>query len=152
MSRSLASLIAPGFFASEAVHVARRHRRGWPRSSSGTVGVFTVMRGQSFAGEALGDIGTDRRHRRRSWPASGRCGASSAIDVAAVAVMELIGVQRPRGRDLATGIVLGAALGLAALLLYLGTIYHNTTGAAVDDPVRLGVHRSPERPSRWSRC
>ena len=29
--------------------------------------------------------------------------------------------QRPRGRDLATGIVLGAALGAAALFLYLGT-------------------------------
>jgi zinc/manganese transport system permease protein len=45
--------------------------------------------------------------------------------------MELIGIQRPRGRDLATGIVLGAALGLAALLLYLDTTFHNTTGAAV---------------------
>ena len=45
--------------------------------------------------------------------------------------MELIGIQRPRGRDLATGIVLGAAIGLAALLLYLDTTYDNTTGAAV---------------------
>jgi zinc/manganese transport system permease protein len=43
--------------------------------------------------------------------------------------MELIGIQRPRGRDLATGIVLGAGLGLAALVLYLDTLYHNTTGA-----------------------
>ncbi len=43
--------------------------------------------------------------------------------------MELIGVQRPRGRDLATGIVLGAALGLAALFLYLDTTSSNTTGA-----------------------
>ena len=45
--------------------------------------------------------------------------------------MELIGIQRARGRDLATGIVLGAGLGLAALFLYLDTTYHNTTGAAV---------------------
>ena len=45
--------------------------------------------------------------------------------------MELIGIQRPRGRDLATGIVLGAAIGLAALFLYLDTTCHNTTGAAV---------------------
>ncbi len=45
--------------------------------------------------------------------------------------MELIGIQRPRGRDLATGIVLGAGIGLAALFLYLDTTYHNTTGAAV---------------------
>jgi zinc/manganese transport system permease protein len=43
--------------------------------------------------------------------------------------MELIGIQRPRGRDLATGIVLGAFLGVAALLLYLATTLDNTTGA-----------------------
>jgi zinc/manganese transport system permease protein len=44
--------------------------------------------------------------------------------------MELIGIQRPRGRDLATGIVLGFFLGLAALLFYLESTLHNTTGAA----------------------
>ena len=53
------------------------------------------------------------------------------IIVAAAAVMELIGVQRARGRDLATGIVLGAGFGLAALFLYLGTISSSTTGATV---------------------
>ena len=37
----------------------------------------------------------------------------------------------PRGRDLATGIVLGAGFGLAALLLYLGTTGTTTTGATV---------------------
>jgi zinc/manganese transport system permease protein len=52
------------------------------------------------------------------------------VSVAAAAAMELIGIQRPRGRDLATGIVLGTALGLAALLLYLVSTLHNTTGAA----------------------
>ena len=40
-------------------------------------------------------------------------------------------MQRPRGRDLATGIVLGAGLGLAALFLYLDTTHHSTTGATV---------------------
>ena len=45
--------------------------------------------------------------------------------------MELIGIQRARGRDLATGIVLGAGFGLAALFLYLGTTYDSTTGATV---------------------
>jgi zinc/manganese transport system permease protein len=45
--------------------------------------------------------------------------------------MELVGIQRARGRDLATGIVLGAALGLAALFLYLATTIHSTTGAVV---------------------
>jgi zinc/manganese transport system permease protein len=43
--------------------------------------------------------------------------------------MDLIGVQRVRGRDLATGIVLGASIGLAALFLYLDTTTRATTGA-----------------------
>jgi zinc/manganese transport system permease protein len=88
------------------------------------------MRGQSFAGEALGDIGT-----------TGGSGAFLigvgplwgfvAISVVAAAAMEMIGVQRARGRDLATGIVLSAALGLAALFLNLDATYHDTTGATV---------------------
>jgi zinc/manganese transport system permease protein len=45
--------------------------------------------------------------------------------------MELFGLRRPRGRDMATGIVLGAGLGIAALFLYLGTIERNTTGATI---------------------
>jgi zinc/manganese transport system permease protein len=124
-----ALIFAHGFFSSEDVHIAILVG-AVVAVVSGTVGTFTVMRGQSFAGEALGDIGT-----------TGGSGAFLlgvgplwgfvAAGVVAAAVMELIGIQRPRGRDLATGIVLGAALGLAALLLYLDTTYHNTTGAAV---------------------
>jgi zinc/manganese transport system permease protein len=45
-------------------------------------------------------------------------------------VMDLIGVRRVRGRDLATGTVLGAALGLAALFLHLSTTSTATTGGA----------------------
>jgi zinc/manganese transport system permease protein len=44
--------------------------------------------------------------------------------------MEVAGAQRPRGRDLATGIVLGAALGLAALLIYLESVSGSATGEA----------------------
>jgi zinc/manganese transport system permease protein len=51
--------------------------------------------------------------------------------VLAAGAMELVGIQRVRGRDLATGIVLSAALGLAALFLYLDSTIHNTTGATV---------------------
>jgi zinc/manganese transport system permease protein len=95
---------------------------------SGAVGMFTVMRGQSFAGEALGDIGTTGGSAA-FLVGVGPLWGIVAIDIVAAAVMELIGIQRPRGRDLATGIVLGAFLGLAALLLYLYTTFHNTTGA-----------------------
>jgi zinc/manganese transport system permease protein len=125
----LAPVIEPGFFASEDVHVAILVGTV-VAVVSGTVGVFTVMRGQSFAGEALGDINTT------GGAAALLAGVASlwgfvVVSVAAAAAMDLIGVQRPRGRDLATGIVLGVGLGVAALLLYLVTTLRSTTGATV---------------------
>jgi zinc/manganese transport system permease protein len=97
--------------------------------TSGVVGVLTVIRGQSFAGHSLADVAT-----------TGGAGAFLAglnqfwgfliAGVAGAAIMELIGVQRRRGRDVATGVVLGAALGAAALFLYLGTQTSSTTGAS----------------------
>jgi len=125
----LRAIVEPGFWGSSAVQLAAAVG-AVTAIVAGCVGVFTVIRSQSFAGEALGDLGA--------------AGGSSAylagipslwgflgVDVAAAGVMELIGIQRARGRDLATGIVLGAGFGLAALFLYLGTIYNNTTGVTV---------------------
>jgi zinc/manganese transport system permease protein len=97
---------------------------------SGSVGVFAVIRGQSFAGEALSDVGATGASAAFLVGAQPLWGFLSA-GVGAAAVMELIGIQRPRGRDLATGIVLGASLGLAALFLYLDTTNNSTTGATV---------------------
>ncbi len=118
-----------GFFAEEAVRIALGVGTA-VAIVAGVVGVFTVMRGQSFAGEALGDLG-----------AAGGSGAYlvgagplwgfMAMALVAAGAMELIGIQRARGRDLATGIVLGAGLGVAALLLYFDATYHNTTGATI---------------------
>ena len=129
MSHFLTPVFAPGFFQSEAVHIALGVGT-LVAIATGTVGVFTVMRGQSFAGEAFGDIGTT--------------GGSGAFligvgplwgfvvgNLLAAAAMETIGIQRTRGRDLATGIVLGASIGLAALFLYLTTTEQSTTGATV---------------------
>jgi zinc/manganese transport system permease protein len=97
--------------------------------TSGVVGVLTVIRGQSFAGHSLADVAT-----------TGGAGAFLVglnqfwgfliAGVSAAAIMELIGVQRRRGRDVATGVILGAALGTAALFLYLGTQTSSTTGAS----------------------
>jgi zinc/manganese transport system permease protein len=128
VSAALAALIARGFFSSEVVGTALLVGTV-VAVVSGTVGVFTVIRGQSFAGEALGDVNTT------GGPAALLAGVGPlwgflAVGVAAAGAMELIGIQRPRGRDLATGIVLGFFLGLAALLFYLVSTLHNTTGAA----------------------
>jgi zinc/manganese transport system permease protein len=133
VSRALASLLAPvlepGFFASEDVRVAILVG-AVVAVVSGTVGVFTVMRGQSFAGEALGDINTTGGSAALLAGVAPLWGFV-VVGVAAAAAMNLIGIQRARGRDLATGIVLGVGLGVAALLLYLVTTLRSTTGATV---------------------
>jgi zinc/manganese transport system permease protein len=127
VSPTLSAIFAPGLFTSPIVQVAATVS-ALAAITCGTVGVFTVIRGQSFAGEALGDISTTGGSGAFLVSVGPLWGFGVAA-VAASAVMELIGIQRPRGRDLATGIVLGAALGLAALFFYLDSIYHNTSGA-----------------------
>ncbi|HTX28114.1 MAG TPA: metal ABC transporter permease [Streptosporangiaceae bacterium] len=121
-------LFEPGFFSSGPVHDALAVG-AVVAITSAVVGVFTVTRGQSFAGHSLADIAT-----------TGGSGAFLigvnqfwgflAFGAGAAAFMEMIGVQRRRGRDVATGVVLGAALGLAALFLYLSTQESSTTGAS----------------------
>src|SRR6202453_3616512 len=121
-------IFAAGFFSSEPVHTALLVGAVIAITSA-VVGVFTVTRGQSFAGHSLADISV-----------TGGSGAFLigvnqfwgyiAFGAGAAAFMEMIGVQRRRGRDVATGVVLGAGLGLAALFLYLGTQYSSTTGAS----------------------
>jgi zinc/manganese transport system permease protein len=117
----------PGLFSSQPVRVAAIIG-GAVAVVSAVTGVFTVMRGQSFGGHALGDVS-----------AAGGSGALLAglaplagfvgLGVVGAGVMDMIGVRRVRSRDLATGIVLGAAIGLSALFLYLEAISGATTGA-----------------------
>ena len=121
-------LVEPGLLASSPVRVAVLVGTVVAITSA-VVGVFTVTRGQSFAGHSLADVAT-----------TGGSGAFLvglnqfwgflAFGVAAAVMLEVIGVQRRRGRDVATGVVLGAALGLAALFLYLGSQHSSTTGAS----------------------
>jgi zinc/manganese transport system permease protein len=129
MSHVLRLIFAPGFFASGPVQVALAVG-GVAAIVSGIVGTFAVLRGQSYAGHALADIsvtGGSGSFLVGISPLWGFVGVS----VIAAAVMDLIGVQRPGGRDLATGIVRGAGLGLAALFLYWDATYTSTTGATI---------------------
>lgn len=125
----LNGIFEPGFFASEPVRVAVVVGGGVSLVSA-VVGVFTVIRGQSFAGHSLGDLGTTGGSAAFLLGVNPLWGFITSAIIGAGAI-ELFGSRRPRERDMATGIVLGAGLGLAALFLYLGTIQHSTTGATV---------------------
>jgi zinc/manganese transport system permease protein len=129
MNILLSAVFAPGFFTSGPVHTAMVIG-GAAAIVSAIIGVFTVIRGQSFAGHALADVSS------AGGAASFLLGVNPMLGflgmaVLAAGVMELIGIRRARERDLATGIVLGAGLGLTALLLYFDVTAHSTTGAAI---------------------
>ncbi|MBW4029197.1 MAG: metal ABC transporter permease [Acidobacteria bacterium] len=95
---------------------------------SALVGLFTVMRSQSFAGHALADVAT------AGGAGAGLFGFSPLAgfvigSLLGAGAMEAIGVERVRQRDVATGVVLGGATGLAALFLYLITLSSSSAGS-----------------------
>jgi zinc/manganese transport system permease protein len=121
-------IFEPGFFSSEPVRIAFVIG-GVTAIVSAIVGVFTVVRGQSFAGHALTDVATTGGSGAFYLNVSPLVGFLGAGVIGAGA-MDLAGVERLRGRDVATGIVLGFATGLSALFLYLDTTRSATTGVS----------------------
>jgi zinc/manganese transport system permease protein len=127
MHQLYTAIFEPGFFGSSQVHIAATVG-GLVAIVSGVTGVFTVMRGQAFGGHALGDVsaaGGSGALLLGISPVAGFVG----LGIIGAGVMDMIGVRRLRGRDLATGIVLGAAIGMSALFLYLTSTQGATTGA-----------------------
>jgi zinc/manganese transport system permease protein len=129
MTNPISTIFAPGFFTSSPVHMALVVG-GVAALVSGVVGAFTVLRGQSYAGHALADISVT------GGSASVLVGISplwgfAGVGVFAAGIMDMIGIRKPRGRDLATGIVRGAGLGLGALFLYWDTTTTNASGVAI---------------------
>jgi len=119
----------PGFFSSQPVQTALLVGGG-AAIVSGIVGVFTVIRGQSFAGHSLADISS------AGGSASFLIGINPLLGFALMALagalgMEMFRVKEARERDLVTGVVTGAGLGLSALLLYLTVTTTSIRGAAV---------------------
>ncbi|MEJ2623941.1 MAG: metal ABC transporter permease [Pseudolabrys sp.] len=125
----LDTIFLSGFFSSQPVHTAMIVGGG-AAIVSGVVGVFAVIRGQSFAGHSLADI-------------SGAGGGASFLlginpllgfvlmAVAGAAGMEILWIRQLRERDLVTGVVTGGGLGLSALFLYLTVTTTSTRGAAI---------------------
>jgi len=129
MNQVMRALFAPGFFASDPVHAALVVG-AVVALVTGAVGVFTVIRGQAFAGHALGEVGSAGGSAAFLGGANPLWGFMG-IAIVAAGLIELLGLHRPRARDVATGLVLGAGLGLAALFLYLDATSSSTTGVTV---------------------
>jgi len=123
------TLLQPGFLASVPVQNALLIGAG-AALLSGAAGVFTVLRSQSFAGHALADVSSAGGAMAYLFGMNPLLGFFSLSVLGALA-LEAIGTRRAAGRDLAAGIVLGAGLGVTALLLYLDVTVKGTAGAAV---------------------
>ena len=129
MHAFLAVIFAPGFLANGPVRTALIVGGGTAFVSA-VVGVFTVMRGQSFAAHALGDVssaGGSASYLLGVRPMLGFIG----FGLLAATGMEWADIQDARERDLVTGVVLGAGLALSALFLYFDTISGSASGAAI---------------------
>ena len=118
-----------GFFASGPVQTALIVG-ALVAAVSGLVGVFTVLRRQSFAGHALADLGAVGGSAAFLLGISQLWGFVGAGIIAA-GLMELVGIKRVQGRDVATGIIFGLGLGFTALFLYWDTFLSNTSNAAI---------------------
>jgi zinc/manganese transport system permease protein len=125
----LSIFFEPGVFTSEPVRTAAVIGAA-AAIVSGVVGVFTVIRGQSFAGHALADISSAGGSAAFLFGINPLLGFVG-MGVLAATSMELMRADRASERDLVTGVVTGAGLGLAALFLYLDMTTSSTTGAAV---------------------
>ncbi len=129
MHQVLTLMFAPGFMRNGPVHTALIVGGGAALVCA-AVGVFTVMRGQSFAGHALADVasaGGSAALLLGISPLAGFLGISALAGGA----MEWADVRDARERDLVTGVMLGVGLGLTALFLYFDTVFRSTSGAAV---------------------
>ena len=129
MHQVLTLMFAPGFMRNGPVHTALIVGGGAALVCA-AVGVFTVMRGQSFAGHALADVasaGGSAALLLGISPLAGFLGISALAGGA----MEWADVRDARERDLVTGVTLGVGLGLTALFLYFDTVFRSTSGAAV---------------------
>jgi zinc/manganese transport system permease protein len=122
-------VFGPGFFSSSPVHVALIVG-GLSAVVCGVVGTFTVLRGQSYAGHALADLSVTGGSASFLANVSALWGFAG-MGVLAAGIMDMIGIRNTRGRDLATGIVRGAGLGLGALFLFWDANKTSTTGASI---------------------
>ncbi|WAH35789.1 metal ABC transporter permease [Alicyclobacillus dauci] len=128
MNQLWSAILAPGLFHSKEVGYALVIGL-IVAALSGMIGVFVVIRGQSFVGHVLTDIGAAGGSGSFLIGLNAWYGFVS-FGVLAGAGVELLG-NRARNRDVATGIILSFAMGLGALFLYFDTNTGNNANASM---------------------
>ncbi|WP_306307174.1 metal ABC transporter permease [Alicyclobacillus acidiphilus] len=96
---------------------------------SGVVGVFVVIRGQSYLGHALGDFGATGASATFLFGLATLWGFLGAGVISGAGSDVLGHGHRRRGRDVTTGVIHALVMGIGALLLYFDTTMTNVTGA-----------------------
>lgn len=122
------AILQSGFFQSPQVENAL-----WLATSVGVVcaivGVFVVIRGQSFAGHILTDAGATGA------AASFLVGVNAWFGFLSAGLLAGAGIEgiegRARKRDIGTGLILTFFTGLGALMLFLSTRLTNAGNASV---------------------
>ncbi|MCL6626542.1 MAG: metal ABC transporter permease [Alicyclobacillus shizuokensis] len=109
---------------------------------SAVVGVFIVLRGQSFAGHILTDVGATGASASFLFSINSWYGFLS-FGLLAGAGMEALG-KRTRGRDTATGLVLSFFMGLGSAVSVSRYAGQQHRGRYHVGPVRLRVHCGSE--------
>ncbi|GMA59625.1 metal ABC transporter permease [Alicyclobacillus fastidiosus] len=128
MTKLLHVLFAPGLFTDASVGNAILIGTV-VAIISGVVGVFVVIRGQSYLGHALGDFGATGASVSFLLGLAALWGFLGGGFIAGAGVDVLGQGHRRRGRDVTTGVIHAFVMGLGALFLYFDTTYTNTTGA-----------------------
>jgi zinc/manganese transport system permease protein len=124
----LHAVLASGIFQSDEVRNAF-YIGTVVAALSGVIGVFVVIRGQSFVGHVLTDIGAAG--------ASGSVliGLNAWYGFLSFGLLAGTGVEilsdRARNRDVATGIILSFAMGLGALFLFFITQHTSNASTAM---------------------
>lgn len=126
MKEILKFLFAPGFFQSTEVRNALILGTV-VAAVSGVIGVFVIIRSQTFAAHAIADFGGVGAAIAFLFGINNLWGFLG-FGVLAASGVELLG-NRAKERDLATGVILAVALGVQTLFLYLDTHFTGKASA-----------------------
>lgn len=128
MTTVLHVLFAPGFFTDASVSNAMLIGTV-VAIISGVVGIFVIIRGQSYLGHALGDFGATGASASFLFGTAALWGFLGGGFIAGAGIDVIGHGRRHRGSDVTTGVIHALVMGLGALFLYFDTTHTDVTGA-----------------------